>query len=352
MRYLVYGTGAVGALLGARLSLAGHPVTFLARPNIAEPLRQNGIRLTGDGPAGWLKNPHVITSLGEAFENQPPNIILLTVKAYDCQAAGEAIRSQASKPLPVVCLQNGIGNEETLAGLLGQENVISATLTTAVRVIDQNTLRIERERGLGLAAGHPLIRTLFEDLSASGLLVRLYPDRRSMKWSKVLTNIVSNASSAIVGWPPGEIFAQAGLYRLEIEALRETVRVMRRLGFRPVNLPKVPVGLLGIVLFLPATIIHPVLQRVVTGGRGQKMPSFHYDIGRGRSEAAWLNGAVVQEGHKLGVPTPANQVLLDTLQGLVAGSVDPSQFHDKPSKLLALAQQYGVPGLQDTAPMI
>jgi len=345
VRYLVYGTGAVGALLGARLSLAGHPVTFLARPNIVKALRRSGIRLTGDGPAGWLKNPHVITSLGDAFENQPPDVILLTVKAYDCQAAGETIHSQLSPPPPVVCLQNGIGNEEALADLLGHENVISATLTTAVQVVDQNTLRIERERGLGLAAEHPLIPKLREELSASGLLVRLYPDRRSMKWSKVLTNIVSNASSAIVGWPPGQIFAQAGLYRLEIEALRETVRVMRRLGLRPVNLPKVPVGLLGAALFLPSAVIHPILQLVVTGGRGRKMPSFHYDIGRGRSEVAWLNGAVVQEGRKLGVPTPANQVLLVTLQSLVAGSVDPSQFRGKPGELLALARQYGVPGL-------
>jgi 2-dehydropantoate 2-reductase len=345
VRYLVYGTGAVGALLGARLSLAGYPVTFLARPKITESLRQDGIRLTGDGPAGWLQKPHVITALSEAFENQSPDLILLTVKAYDCQAAGEAIRAQASPPPPVVCLQNGIGNEETLAELLGQENVISATLTTAVQVVDRNTLRIERERGLGLAIGHSLIPKLFEELSASGFLVRQYPNRQSMKWSKVLTNIVSNASSAIVGWPPGQVFADAGIYRLEIEALRETVRVMRRLGLRPVNLPKVPVGLLGLALFLPAAIIHPILQRIVTGGRGQKMPSFHYDIGRGRSEVTWLNGAVVQEGIKLGVPTPANQVLLDTLQSLVAGDIDPSQFRDKPNKLIKLARQYGVPGL-------
>ena len=349
MRYLVYGTGAVGALLGARLSLAGYPVTFLARPKIAEQLHQDGIRLTGDGPEGWLRNPHVITSLSEAFENQPPDVILLTVKAYDCQAAGEAIRAQASTPRPVVCLQNGIGNEETLTESLGQEHVISATLTTAVQLVNRNTVRIERERGLGLALGHPLVPKLFEELTASGILTRLYADHQSMKWSKVLTNIVSNASSAIVGWPPGQIFAHAGLYRLEIEALRETVRVMRRQGLHPINLPKVPVGLLGVVLFLPAGIIHPILQRVVTSGRGQKMPSFHYDIGRGRSEVAWLNGAVVQEGHKLDVPTPANQVLLDTLQSLVTGNVDPSAFRDKPGKLLALAGQYGVPGLQDTA---
>ncbi len=67
MRYLVYGTGAVGALLGGRLALGGHPVTFLARPRVAEALERDGLHLGGIIPAAWLPKHRVARSLDQAF---------------------------------------------------------------------------------------------------------------------------------------------------------------------------------------------------------------------------------------------------------------------------------------------
>ena len=179
----------------------------------------------------------------------------------------------------------------------------------------------------------------------AGVHTRLYRNRKQLKWSKVFTNIVSNATSAILGWTPAAIFTHPGLYRLEIEALRETRRVMRSMGLTPANLPKVPVGLFGFSLSLPASIIQPILLRLVAKGRGDKLPSFHYDIGRGRSEVRWLNGAVVQEGTRRGVPTPANAMLTDTLMALVEGREEVAEYRNKPESLLARARAAGVPGL-------
>jgi len=120
---------------------------------------------------------------------------------------------------------------------------------------------------------------------------------------------------------------------------------MSSMGLSPHNLPNVPVGLFGRAIFLPPPLIQPILCRIVSSGRGDKLPSFHYDIGRGRSEVRWLNGAVVQEGVRLDLPTPATSVLTETMLALVDGSADPAQFRHQPERLLIRACHAGVPGV-------
>jgi 2-dehydropantoate 2-reductase len=307
-------------------------------------MQTQGMVVIGDGPAGRLLTPTVVTVLEQAFVPHPPDIILLAVKAYDCHEAAELLRG-TSHPPAVVCLLNGISNEATLAAAIGAERVIPATLTTAVQMIEPGVIQIERQRGCGLAGDHPLLPKLITELSLAGLNPHLYPNADRMKWSKLLTNIVTNATSAITGWLPAQILAHRELFRVEIEALRENVRVMNRMGFSPQNLPDVPVGLLGRAINLPTSLIQPFLRRVVSRGRGDKLPSFNYDIGRGRSEVRWLNGAVVQQGARLGVPTPANHILTEILLDLVEGRVRHDQYRDRPEQLIQRALEAGVPGL-------
>lgn len=346
MHYFVFGTGAVGGLLGTRLALADHPVTFLARPRLAKSLQRYGMRLKGEGPSGWLQHASVVTKPEHELQTNPPDVILLTVKAYDCLGAAKTLqRSLARRSIPVVSLFNGVNNEQTLAENIGPENVIPATLTTAVQMVEPGVFQVERERGLGLASRHPLADALQREMSAAGIEIRRYADSTSMKWSKLLTNIVTNASSAILGWPPGMVFGHKGVAKLELQALGEALRVMRRLEVKPVNLPGVPIALLGRALVLPAGVLRPVLARIVTSGRGDKLPSFNYDLGRGRSEVTWLNGAVVRAGEDLGLATPANRVLTNVLLGLVSGETRPDTFKNQPERLLDLARGEGVPGV-------
>jgi len=120
------------------------------------------------------------------------------------------------------------------------------------------------------------------------------------------------------------------------------------MGIHPQNLPGVPVALLGRAISLPPAITRPILRRVVSKGRGEKMPSFHYDIGKGRSEVAWLNGAVVSKGSRCEVLTPANQVLTQTLLELVQNQDVPSTYQNKPEELLKRAKAVGVCGINST----
>jgi 2-dehydropantoate 2-reductase len=136
-----------------------------------------------------------------------------------------------------------------------------------------------------------------------------------------------------------EIFADPRLFRLEIAQLREVLKVMHALEIPIVNLPGAPVRLLAwSVRYLPYSLAHPLLTRFLVGSRGAKMPSFHIDLyaGRGKSEVDYLNGAVVRFGAKLGVPTPVNRVLNETLLSLTSGSIDIDSFDHHPEKLLEI----------------
>jgi 2-dehydropantoate 2-reductase len=300
-------------------------------------LRQSSFFLMMRGVEHEITEPNVVGSLDEALLMGPYDIALFALKSYDTVSALEGMAELAEKLPPFLCLSNGVENEIMIANSLGEENVVYGTVTTAVGRRGAGNIIVERLRGMGVAAGHPLSERLVRALDASGLQCELFPNAQDMKWSKMLTNLISNATSAILDMPPGDIFAHPGLYWLEISQLRETLAVMRKQGIRVVSLPGTPVKALAFaVRWLPLFISRPLIQKAVGGGRGEKMPSFHIDLhsGRGKSEVSFLNGAVVRYGEELGIPTPANLLLNEKLTALTLEHEELETFRGKPEKLL------------------
>ncbi len=223
-----------------------------------------------------------------------------------------------------------------LAQVLGEDRVISGTVTTAVGKPEPGTIIVERLRGVGIAAEHPLAPTLVGVMDAAGLRARLYTNGRAMKWSKMLTNLMGNATSAILDMPPSEIYANPDLVKLEIAMLREALAVMQALQIPVVDLPGTPVKGLVFLSSLPIRLSQPLWQQVLGKGRGKKMPSFHIDLksGRGKSEVEYLNGAVVRFGQEAGVPAPVNRCLTELLMGITKGEIAWEDFRHNPTALL------------------
>ena len=157
-----------------------------------------------------------------------------------------------------------------------------------------------------------------------------------MKWSKMLTNLIANPTSAILDMTAAEVFANKDLYKLEIDMLKECIAVMQAQGFEVVDLPGTPVRALAFATTLPLWFSKPLLGRAAGAGRGAKMPSFHIDLysGRGKSEVEYLHGAVVRAGEKFNVPTPVNKVLTETLMALTNKEISLEEFAHQPEKLL------------------
>ena len=337
LRVLVIGAGAIGTYIGGSLALHGHNVVFLERPEVAAALRQRGMRLTLPDGEHRIPHPTVAASLDEALRQGAFDVALFALKSYDTRPALEGMRAHRDALPPFLCLQNGVENESVLAEFLGAGRVLAGTVTSAVGRRDAGDIRLEKLRGMGVAAGHPLSARLVQALDAAGLRCRLFPRAADMKWSKMLTNLLANASSAILDMTPAEIFAHPGLFRLEMAQLREALAVMRAQGIRAVDLPGTPVRALAFtVRRLPPFIAQPALRRVVGAGRGGKMPSFHIDLhsGRGKSEVSYLNGAVARFGERLGIPTPVNAALTRILEALVRGEASIDAYAKNPRRLL------------------
>jgi 2-dehydropantoate 2-reductase len=193
-------------------------------------------------------------------------------------------------------------------------------------------------RGIGIATTHPLSGQLLAAVNSAFLNAQGFPNAAAMKWSKMLTNLIANPTSAILDMTAAEVFANPRLYQLEIEMLRECVAVMEAQHIPVVDLPGTPARALAFATRLPLWLSKPLLARAAGKGRGNKMPSFHIDLysGRGKSEVEFLHGAVVRAGEKFGVPTPVNKVLTETLMALTLKEIPLEEFAHQPEKLLAL----------------
>lgn len=349
---LVYGAGAIGTYFGGSLAQAGHKVTFIEQPKVADDLNQRGLTLDlRIDPRRKESLPlHLVPgsfdcygSLEQALGKGPFDAAIFALKSFDTVAALQSLQPFKDQLPPVLCLQNGVENETAIAAVLGANKVLYGTTTHSVARQSAGSIVLERCRGVGLAPGadkalQTLAGDLAEAMNEAWLNARLYPRPADMKWSKMLTNLLGNATAAILDMTPAEVFQNQGLFKLEMGMMQETLLVMEALGIHPVNLPGVPVSLLSWAVFdLPASIAKPLMVKLVGGGRGGKMPSFHIDLhsGRGRSEVDYLNGAVVRAGERVRVATPINRLLNQTLMDLVAGKQEVSTYSRHPEKLLS-----------------
>ena len=121
--------------------------------------------------------------------------------------------------------------------------------------------------------------------------------------------------------------------------LREILAVMRAQHIAVIDLPGYPARTLArTVRWLPDALLQMLLAKRFARGRGDKRPSFYYDVVNPNpaqhSEVEWLNGAVVRAGAACGVPTPVNAVLRQVLMDIVSGQADPSKWRGNAVALL------------------
>ncbi len=338
LNILSFGAGAIGSYIGGMLALAGHDVSFVERAEIIPQLSERGIILQRKSGISRIDHLHFFANLEDAFDRKKYDIALVAVKSYDTQNLVKSLAPYKAYLPPLLCLQNGVENEAIYRANFGKDNVISASVTSAISRLAIGEIIVETERGIGIANEHPLALDLSQALSQAGIKSRLYPHAESMKWSKLLTNLLANASSAILGLTPFEIFSNPYSCKIEILQIKEALRVMEHYHFQVVNLPSTPVRLLmKIIKSFPFRIVQPLLVQFVGKGRGNKMPSLYIDLtlGKKESEVDYLNGAVVRFSERAGIKIKVNRFLNQTLLQMISGELDRNIYHHDPQKLLA-----------------
>lgn len=336
MQFLVYGSGAIGSYIGGTLALAGQQVTFLDRPGPAEILRAGGISLTYKNKTRIARDIHIVTSAAEALAQPDLDCMILAVKSFDTDGVIADIRATGLTPPPILCLQNGVDNEPKLCEAFGADGVIAGTVLTAIGVPAPGSITVERNRGLGMWGSHLMSERLVSVFRSAGVVVRTYPNADAMKWSKLVTNLMANATAAICDMSTEAVYAHNGLYEIEVRMMREAIAVMNAKRLPVVALPRTPTRELNLALrWLPPRLYQPIIQRMIGRGRGDKKPSFHQDLaaGKPRTEVGFLNGAVARHAEAMGLRAPVNRALTEILESIVAGKTAWDEYRGRPERL-------------------
>ena len=326
MKILCFGAGAIGSYIAGSLALIGNPLIYVEQPQFIANLKANGVRIEDiNGESHHLKRFEAYGSADEVFAcHDDIDLVITAVKGFNTDDVIRALKPYAAHIPAILSLQNGVENEKKYADAFGEEKVIPCSICTAISRGAQGEIKVAKLRGMGIADTNPICEMLVRECCEAGLKAQLMPDGPAMKWSKMISNLLSNAASAIFNMTPAEVFSDQNGFSLEIKQLRETLAVMKGLQISPVNIPGVPIKLLCFgVQYLPSFLIKPLLVKAVGGGRGAKMPSFYIDLhaGRKESEVEFLNGAVVRYGEELGIPVPVNQAYYEVLTKLAEGTL-------------------------------
>jgi 2-dehydropantoate 2-reductase len=329
----------VGSFLGALLGSAGHDVTLV---RIFEPASSRPIDLVR--PDGTRVTVPVLR-VTRTQDAPAPDLILVAVKM---PALREALAPTLLWPsVPTLTVENGIGAEEIAAQVRPGAPILAGSLTAPIRLASEDEVVWMGKGGLGLAAVTPnaetLLGGLIADLGAAGLRTAQLPDAGAMKWSKLLANLLANATGAILDMDADRIYRDRRLFSIERRQLLEALEVMAGLGLRPVALPGGPVPWLVRGFRLPAWLGRPILTRAVGGARAGKSPSLRIHVRSAApdgatpepTEAPWMNGAVARAGAELGIPTPVNARLAELVEEVASDPQRRAWLRGHPERLAA-----------------
>lgn len=342
MTIVVVGGGAIGLLIAGQLAHAGQRVALLGRTRTAATFRSTPLQIRHRHTTLRVPLPHVVADPAALrADYRQPDLAIVCVKGYDTAALLPTLH--ALQPAQILSLQNGVGNEATLAAQFGEQRVLAGVITSSVQLEAPDHLHITKRGGIGLAdlalaAALPRAAAWAMVLGETGATVRFYPDARGLKWSKLLLNMLANAIPAILDMDVAEIYRDPRLLDLELRALHEALQVLHRQRIPLYDLPGYPVTRLAqATQHLPVVALRLLLRRLVAGGRGGKLPSLHLDLQRGRTrtEGDYLYGAVVDAARSVSAHVPVNTALWQTLREIASGVQDWQAYRQQPDRLLA-----------------
>lgn len=312
MKVAVFGAGAIGGYLAAKLAAAGRvDLSVVARGAHLEAMRTHGLRLVEDGVERAL--PVRVAASADEFGAQ--DYVVLALKAHSVAPALGQLAPLIGENTAVVTMQNGVpwwyfhrlkGPFEgrrieavdpggVVWDAIGPQRVIGSVVYPAAEVDAPGLIRhIDGRRfSLGEPSGEKSERVarLAGELIAAGLQAPVREDIRSEIWLKLWGNLSFNPISALTGSTLAAIVADDGTRMLARTMMLEAQAVAETLGVSfPVSVDRRIKG---------------------AGDVGAHKTSMLQDLERGRPmEIDALVTAVQEMARLVGKPTPAIDAVL------------------------------------------
>jgi 2-dehydropantoate 2-reductase len=299
MKLAVLGPGGLGCLLAVLFREAAADVSLVDyRPDRVARLRRRGIQVSG-----LEAGPRIVTvPIGLAPEVGPCDLTIVAVKAYQTAAAAQALPGLMSRGGLALTLQNGLGNLEALAGVVGPARLLAGVGLLGVTSRDEGRV-IYAGRGaiyVGAPTGSQVseaevaaVVDLFRD---AGLECQSRQDIETALWEKLMINVGINPLTALLRVPNGALLQVTEAWDAAVAAAREAQAVARAAG---VSLSGDPAARLRQVCTNTAANNSSMLQDILAGRP---------------TEIEALNAQVAARGRALGLATPVNDLLTQLLR--------------------------------------
>jgi 2-dehydropantoate 2-reductase len=304
----VFGAGAIGSLVGARLHESGINVRLIGRAAPVDAIRAKGLLVKGLNESRLVQLPATTTLAGSA------DIILLTVKSQDVQDASRTIAGLHSDAT-VVTMQNGVRSDSEAAEILGRDRIVGCVLNISATYLEPGVVEQNTREFFQVGAPFPESAARVDAVLAlltPALRTELVPDIARARWTKLMSNL-NNAIMAITGLPIGKALRDPGLARLSIATIREGVRTAQLGGYGLDQSRRART--FRLMSTLPMSLSYRIFRSRLAGNFPADStygPSTLQSIKRGStSELDYLNGEIVTLGEQIGRPTPYNTGLLE-----------------------------------------
>ncbi|MEV0645144.1 2-dehydropantoate 2-reductase [Phytomonospora sp. NPDC050363] len=308
MRIAVFGAGSIGCHLGGMLAGVAE-VTLIGRPSVMDPLRSEGLTLTGGGRADrHVTGLRLSTDPGAAAE---ADYVLVTVKSGATKGAAAELAGVGGDAV-VVSFQNGLHNPRLLRdGLPGREVLAGMVPYNVARTAPAHFHQGTFGR-LMLDAG-PRSAPLVAALERAGLPTEARSDMPGVQHAKLLMNL-NNAVNALSGLPLRDQLGQRAYRACLALCQREALAAYRAAGIRPARVSPVPPGLMPFVLGLPDGVFRRLAASTLRVD-ARARSSMWDDLRQGRpTEIGELQGEITALAERHGTPAPANARLAELVR--------------------------------------
>ncbi len=300
MKVCIVGCGAVGSLFAATLARLEDVEVWAYDLDVehVRAINENGLRLSG---AGELVGRLEATTDASALP--PCDFGIVATKSMHTDAALRAA-AHALADGSVCSVQNGVGNEETIAAHAGR--VIRGTTFPAGRIVEPGHVQwdVTGDTTIGPFEPSPApmeeIERLAEACTRAGMPTEAVPDARGPQWRKVIFNAATNPVGALTGLTHGQVCEDQGLRRLVSGLVEEGKAVA---GAQGIELDADPEELID----------YAARPDVAYGHKASMLQDVQ---ARQQTEIDCLNGGIVRFGREHGMPTPLNEAVVALVKGL------------------------------------
>ena len=137
MKIAVYGAGSIGCYFGGRLAAGGEDVHLIARGDHLVAIQENGLRVRSANGDLDLELP----ATSDPADVGPCDVILFCVKSTDTDSAAARVAPLLHSGTAIISLQNGVTNEERLAGVVSPEHVVGGAAYIMVNIVEPGVIR-------------------------------------------------------------------------------------------------------------------------------------------------------------------------------------------------------------------